>query len=259
MLRFNVELMVILSLCIVNSSIGHPGHGYGVSPEALVSWEPPTSGHGDGTVKADTKIRFWFGTHNADDFHSAPGHGVESLQQQAIFNKGNGAVVVARYLMFSATRGKVPGSDVIEFDPDPLERSAEKCFDVFAHSYGVMTDGSGYYYNYTSRWSQHRDDLPDHKCNNTANAIRPTFPWSNDDVYNELRQFIQIAQLGDSTVVGASNTNGDVSLIRQVGANIEIAPEVSFVSSVLEVAEAPSIRRLRPRTKTLTWASLKKQ
>ena len=245
--------------CIVHSVIGHPGVGYGISPEAIVSWEPPTSGHGDGTVKSDTKIRFYFGTHNADDFHSAPGHGVESLQQQAIFNKGNGAVVVARYLMFSASRGKTPGSDVIEFDPLPLTRSAERCFDVFAHSYGVMTDGSGYYYNQTRCWRQHRDDLPDQKCRGTANAIGATLPWSDNDVYNELRQFIQIAQLGDSTVIGAANTNGDIQLIRIVGANIEIAPEVSFVSSVLEVAQAPPIRMILPRTKTLTWASLKKK
>ena len=58
MLRLIVSLMVILSLCIVHSVIGHPGVGYGISPEAEVGWAPPTSGHGDGTVSSDTKISF---------------------------------------------------------------------------------------------------------------------------------------------------------------------------------------------------------
>ena len=58
MLRLIVSLMVILSLCIVHSVIGHPGVGYGISPDAEVGWEPPASGHDDGTVYSDTEISF---------------------------------------------------------------------------------------------------------------------------------------------------------------------------------------------------------
>lgn len=156
--------------------------------------------------------------------------------------------------MYSATRGKTPGSETITFDPPPLTRSAEKCFDVYAYSYGVMTDGSGYYYNQTRRWDDDRDDLPPAKCDNTANAAGGfVLPWSDNDVFSELRQIIQVAQASDPSIVGAVNLNGVISTIRDDG---EIEEET--ISSFVEVPRAPSIRKVLPRKLTLTWASLKK-
>ena len=68
MLRIKVSLMVILSLCIVDQSISHPGSGASVDGKALCSWSQP-HGHGDGEIKIETWLSFKRGAHNPNNPH----------------------------------------------------------------------------------------------------------------------------------------------------------------------------------------------
>ena len=116
MLRFNVVLMVILSLCIVNQSIFHPGDGATVQAFADVYWKPHPSGRGNGDVFIESWVKFTAGVHNAGDTHDDPGHETESLQNHAVHDT-SGRKIYFKYFYALDRHVNLPRATITKATP----------------------------------------------------------------------------------------------------------------------------------------------
>ena len=162
MLRFNVVLMVILSLCIVNQSISHPGDGAVVKGKALCSWDQP-HGRGDGEITIETWVSFEFGTHNTGDEHTDGGHQLESLQNRSLHKVSGEQVYYIYYYDLKEYIARVPSNKIV-FDPAPYVRSAEKCYDCYSYAHGKFRWGDTKIYSSPTATKSHRVCLSRRKC-----------------------------------------------------------------------------------------------
>lgn len=250
MLRFNVVLMVILSLYVVNQSISHPGNGATVKAKALCSWDQP-HGQGDGEITIETWVEFKRGAHNPNNPHEDPGHQFESLQNRIMANL-HGETVYYKY--FYDLRA-VQNSNKIKIAPAPYVRSAEQCYDCYAYASGKFRWGDGIVYSSPSDTKSHPVKLPKNKCGGSAQSRQPELP--HNEAFDELRRAVTLARVADSNIIGAVNENGVVHT-HTGDYNQEFDRDSGMVSGVTqEISAAPPAKK--PKFATLAWASLKRK
>ena len=259
MLRLNVVLMVILSLCIVNQSISHPGEGAKIAARALCTWGQP-QGQGDGEINLETWVTFDFGTHNSGDEHVDAGHQVEALQNRSLHDMHGVEIFFIYFYDLGTFHGTIAPDHTIRFDPLPHIKTAEKCFQCYAYAHGKFRWGDTKIYTYPIKTESHRVCLSPLKCDSPqcwlASGAVGAAPEVNLEVFDELRLAVERDREDNPDITGAFNENGIIHT-HEGDTSQEFDPDSGMISGVTDlIPAAPAAPRVKPVA--VIWASLKK-
>ena len=234
-----VYSVLLLVVAFVRQSVGHNNHFKPVIPSAQVYYI--STGQGPGLIRTYTRVFFRTGAHNT--MHNHQGY----YYMHQVITEGIATITDIGYWFGNSQVIRGQGHT----DEDATqEETLSGCHRGYAHAEGNM---GGYENGIVNSYWEICPGGAATQLNAADIAGILNLSWNNDDVLSELQSEFEDARAQDSTVIGVSNINGQLSVIR------DGQPSVDLGMSEVTLAIPAAPHKLRPKTVTTAWGALKKQ